>query len=536
MRPISEKNHYAEISDVIEELTKQNKRLTIINHIAQSINVEMSYNEIIHQVSEPLKTVLAYDLLSFCLIENNQLVIKSGIPKEQKILGEGWVLHAENSAPWKAIREKSCFLRQDIPNDPHKYQEDKDLLSLPIRSAIMAPLLVNNEVIGALNFGSKNTYAYREQDFLFVQQLADQLAVCLKNAQLYNQISKIKADWEQTFQAVPDQLFLMDQNYTVLRHNHHPEISATPKQPKCYQICNRCHGRLHLCPAGDAFIYGESATKELISADQQKIYLISAYPVRASQEKISNMVLYIQDITEKRLLEYKLFESAKMASLGEMAAGVAHELNSTLTAVIGNSDLLLRRSLSVDKSTKLLTDIKKCGQRSKKIIQNLLTFSRQDKVTLETVLINDVVKNSLSLISYQIEKNNITIQENYLRNIPPLIGNKLQLEQVVINFLLNARDALQGKKNGIITVSTTLTDDIKTRTTWAVVTVEDNGEGIPEKVLDKIFQPFFTLRANTGGTGLGLALSLGIAQTHGGRIEVWSELGKGSKFSLMLPL
>ncbi|WP_242965119.1 sensor histidine kinase [Dehalobacterium formicoaceticum] len=328
----------------------------------------------------------------------------------------------------------------------------------------------------------------------------------------------------------------MDQNYTVLRHNQHPEISASPQRPKCYQICYRCHGYLQLCPVGEAFIQGESITKELISADQQKIYLVSAYPVRTGQEKVSNMVLYIQDITEKRLLEYKLFESAKMASIGELAAGVAHELNSTLTAIIGNSDLLLRKPLSEDKSTKLLTDIRNCGQRSKKIIQNLLTFSRQDNVALETVLINDVVKNSLSLISYQIEKNNITIQENYLRNIPPLLGNKLQLEQVVINFLLNARDALQKSENGTITVSTTLTDDIKTRTTWAVVTVEDNGEGISKKNLNKIFQPFFTLRAQTGGTGLGLPLSLGIAQTHGGRIEVWSELGKGSKFSLMLPL
>ncbi|MEN3003309.1 GAF domain-containing sensor histidine kinase [Dehalobacterium formicoaceticum] len=536
MKLIAERSHLAENNDCIEELTRQNKRLTIINRIAQSINVEMSYDEIIHQVAGPLKKVLPYDLLSFCLIENNQLIIKSGIPKEQKILGEGWVLHAENSAPWKAIHDKHCFLRQDIPNDPHQYQEDEDLLSLPIRSAIMAPLLVNNEVIGALNFGSKNTYAYREQDFLFVQQLADQLAVCLKNTQLFNQISRIKADWEQTFQAVPDQLFLMDQNYTVLRHNQHPEISASPQRPKCYQICYRCHGYLQLCPVGEAFIQGESITKELISADQQKIYLVSAYPVRTGQEKVSNMVLYIQDITEKRLLEYKLFESAKMASIGELAAGVAHELNSTLTAIIGNSDLLLRKPLSEDKSTKLLTDIRNCGQRSKKIIQNLLTFSRQDNVALETVLINDVVKNSLSLISYQIEKNNITIQENYLRNIPPLLGNKLQLEQVVINFLLNARDALQKSENGTITVSTTLTDDIKTRTTWAVVTVEDNGEGISKKNLNKIFQPFFTLRAQTGGTGLGLPLSLGIAQTHGGRIEVWSELGKGSKFSLMLPL
>jgi len=151
-----------QIDTVIEELKRQNDRLAIINQIARSINVETSYEEIIDLVAEPLRSVVPYDLLSFCLIEDDQLIIRSGIPKNEPILGKGWILHY-NSAPWKAIREKRCFLRQDIWNDPHKYKEDDNLRALGIKSAIMSPLLVKNEVIGALNFGSQNAYAYTEK-------------------------------------------------------------------------------------------------------------------------------------------------------------------------------------------------------------------------------------------------------------------------------------------------------------------------------------------------------------------------------------
>jgi two-component system NtrC family sensor kinase len=142
MSPTRKDYKNSKIKDVIDELTLQNKRLAIINQIAQSINVEMSYGEIIEQVAAPLRTVLPYDLLSFCLIENNNLIIKSGIPKDQKTLGEGWILDSHNSAPWKAIHDKHCFLRQDIHHDSHKYQEDDDLFAVNIHSTIMAPLLM----------------------------------------------------------------------------------------------------------------------------------------------------------------------------------------------------------------------------------------------------------------------------------------------------------------------------------------------------------------------------------------------------------
>ena len=196
----------------------------------------------------------------------------------------------------------------------------------------------------------------------------------------------------------------------------------------------------HLCPAAEAFQTGRA--RQSPPHYHKNIYNISAYPLY-NENNDPTAWLYVNDVTGKRRMEAQLFQSAKLAAIGEMAAGVAHELNSPLTAIIGNSSLILRSAPPDDKYLKLLQDIKSCGQRSKRIIQNLLTFSRQDSYTFAQVSINDVVENSLYLVSYQIEKNKITINKNLNPQIPLFMGNRLQLEQVVINFCSMPGDALE---------------------------------------------------------------------------------------------
>lgn len=528
----------SDVRKIIEELTRQNYRMAIIQKIAKSINVEMTYEEIIDEVATPLRSVLSYDLLSFCLMEKGQLIIKASIPKEQEILGEGWVLHSHNSAPWKAIHEKRCFLRQDIWHDSHKYQEDDHLRMVDIKSAIMAPLMVNNEAIGALNFGSKKTYVYSENDFIFVQQLADQLAVCINNSRLFGEVSRSKREWEDTFKAVPDKLFLIDCSFNVLKYNKQENLlpDNDGRVNKCYQLLACCGGDRQLCPAVEAFKTGVSAVREVTHPSTRAIFNISAYPAYNENSELRAMVVYVNDVTTKRRMESQLFQSAKLAAIGEMAAGVAHELNSPLTAIIGNAGLILRKTSGSDKHYKLLEDIKNCGQRSKRIIQHLLTFARQDSYTFEPVILNEVVENSLYLISYQIEKNRINIVNKTSKGIPVIMGNKLQLEQIIINFLLNARDALEGISEGRIEICTDAIEDPETESPAVMIKVTDNGRGMAPDILSQIFNPFFTTKEKTRGTGLGLSVSLGIAQIHGGRIDVTSEPGCGSTFSLVLPV
>jgi two-component system NtrC family sensor kinase len=236
-------------------------------------------------------------------------------------------------------------------------------------------------------------------------------------------------------------------------------------------------------------------------------------------------------------MEAQLVQAAKLAALGEMAAGVAHELNSPMTVIIGTAQMLAR-DLQLDSQpdkAEVLDDIINSGLRCKRIIQNLLTFSRQDQPPVTDMDLNVEAQRVLSLIKYQINRSQIMIVEQLAPDLPKLTANGPQIQQVLTNFLINARDALTDveRREKVIRVATSLRLEGEKR--WAVLSVTDNGIGIEPENLSKIFTPFYTSKEATKGTGLGLSVSLGIAESHNGTIEVESRPDEGSTFSLVLP-
>src|SRR5690606_1328162 len=169
-------------------------------------------------------------------------------------------------------------------------------------------------------------------------------------------------------------------------------------------------------------------------------------------------------------------------------------------------------------------------RRCKNIIQNLLTFSRQDEYMFEKFSLNDAVETVLGLIGYQLRQQQIRLAVELDETLPLIEGNAQQIEQVIINLLINARDALleSDRAEKRIIISTRHQDG------FVQLTVEDNGTGIPEELHHEIFHPFFTTKRASKGTGLGLSVSHGIIESHGGKIELESEVGKGSKFTIKL--
>ncbi|MFS0916650.1 ATP-binding protein [Brevibacillus sp. 179-C 1.1 NHS] len=247
---------------------------------------------------------------------------------------------------------------------------------------------------------------------------------------------------------------------------------------------------------------------------------------------VENSLLF-QDVNEKIKIEAQLIQSAKMAAIGEMAAGIAHELNSPLTAILGNSQLLMREMTDAPEAP-LMKDIYQCGVRCKKIIQNLLTFSRQEEYLFSTTSIDEVVEDVLGLIGYQLSVSGLTITRELTE--PPLLfhGSRHQIEQIVINLLLNARDAVAGRESPIIVIRSFLVQEEEN--SYVGLSVYDNGTGICADQLSQIFQPFYSTKERTKGTGLGLSVSLGIAEAHGGKLFAESVEGEYSRFTMLLPL
>lgn len=237
----------------------------------------------------------------------------------------------------------------------------------------------------------------------------------------------------------------------------------------------------------------------------------------------------VQQRTEElRKTENQLIQSDKVASLGKLAAGVAHEINSPLTGILTYSSLLLQAKREGDPEREDLEVIVNETDRCKKIVKGLLDFARQTEPLKTLSDINEVIGKSIDLISHQASLQNVKIERRVKPDLPRTMIDVRQIQQVFINILLNAIEAMP--KGGTLTVSSGIEDEMM------ALRFTDTGVGIPEENLPKILDPFFTTKEQGKGTGLGLSVSYGIIERHRGKLEVKSQVGKGTTFTVKLPI
>ena len=255
---------------------------------------------------------------------------------------------------------------------------------------------------------------------------------------------------------------------------------------------------------------------------------VAIAPLRSISENQTGAIVVLENVTSRIKLEETLQQSEKLSSIGLLAAGVAHEVNTPLTGVSSYTQMLLGMVPETDPKHALLQKMHKQTERASNIVGNLLNFSRAGNVADFTEIdINKLLNDTLQLLEPQFRKSNIEIVKNYPETPPRVLGNAGKLQQVFTNLILNARDAIIG--SGTITLSSDFNQD------RVIVEVSDTGEGIAPENLKKIYDPFFTTKGVGSGTGLGLAVSYGIVQEHAGSIEAESELGKGTTFRLIFP-
>jgi signal transduction histidine kinase len=254
--------------------------------------------------------------------------------------------------------------------------------------------------------------------------------------------------------------------------------------------------------------------------------------VEKSIEK-SGLKTVIQELKEaKRKLEetqIQLIQSEKMAGIGQLAAGVAHELNNPLSGVIGFTQLLLEEKGLTPQQREDLQTVLTQSQRCRTIIQNLLQFSRPKESRKEPLDIARVMQSTLELVDYDFSTSGIDLVFDCPGNLPKVMGDAGMLQQVFVNLLTNARQALEGREQPQLTIRMGAQEGI------VAIQFKDNGPGISQEILGKVFDPFFTTKAPGKGTGLGLSICHTIMRQHQGKISVESELGVGTTFTLELP-
>ena len=240
--------------------------------------------------------------------------------------------------------------------------------------------------------------------------------------------------------------------------------------------------------------------------------------------------MIVMDITERKKMEEQLLIADRLASVGELAAGIAHEMNNPLTSVIGFSELLMNRDVPDDMKEDLKVVYSEAN-RTAKIVNNLLTFSRKHPLEKHLVDINSIIDKTLELRAYEHKVNNIQVDIRFASDLPEVIADQFQLLQVFLNIIINAvYFMLKAHNKGILTVITEKEGDI------IRASFTDDGPGISEEALSHLFDPFFTTKEVGKGTGLGLSICHGIMTEHGGKIYAESRLGKGATFFVELPI
>ncbi len=290
-------------------------------------------------------------------------------------------------------------------------------------------------------------------------------------------------------------------------------------------ICpiSRCRGLIE--------VISEEPVSREVKLESGEIFQLYFYPVTDEMlEEAVNIVCYVKNITEEKKLEEKIQHAEKIVSMGQVAAGVAHEINNPLGVILCHIDFIRDDKNLSEQSRADLAIIEKHVGNCRKIVADLLRFSRPVAESQEVCSVNELISEVLGMVMAQLEKQQIRVKTEFSDDIPALCVDIDRVKQVILNLVLNARHAIDSA--GTITVRTLLVEDGK----CVQIEVEDDGRGIEAHLQAKVFEPFFTTKEPGEGTGLGLAVSYGIIQNHNGTIQVQSKIGEGTCFIIRIPV
>jgi two-component system, NtrC family, sensor kinase len=407
------------------------------------------------------------------------------------------------------------------------------------------PLRVHGKVLGFLGCGRKvDGGLLSSEDLELVAGLANYAAIALDNAILYQslehkaaQLQQLKAYSENVVESLISGVVVVDPDGTITVWNSAMERMAGLDQS---QAVGRNIGRVlpdslvqTLLSVMDATGWTVDQTRHLYKTcfpvgAESLLVNISVAPFVLNDNVYTGTLLLFEDVTEKVRLEEQLRESEKLSSIGLFAAGVAHEVNTPLAGISSYAQMLLKEAADGSAQQELLKKIELQSFRASSIVNNLLNFARVNDAEQAPVNVNSLMLETLSLLEHQLKKSGVDLCLELDPSLPSTLGNTGRLQQVFMNLFLNAKDAMP--EGGQLMIRSYQSDSS------LIVQVHDTGQGISSQDLKRIYDPFFTTKGVGKGTGLGLSVSYGIIQEHSGRISVESEPGKGTTFTLQLPL
>ncbi len=497
------------------------------------------------------KVFEAQEALLFLLDESSPYLAL----RKRLIAEEDWEeqtsLHVEDGVAAEAMRSQSCISLGNAYADDRFLPGVDACPETPVQRYLCASMISNGQVLGALALINPHSALLDKDRLNLFQILTNAVGNTIYSSRLFLQLKVSNADleanrWEllnsrntlrALFDSLPSSIYIVDSQYSVIAINK-GRANRAHQEPKDL-VGKKCYERLFGrdipctdCKVAETLAKGQSTSRLLREWPTSDMYIdwaITTHAILGYDARPMQVIVIDQDVTQERRIEADMIQSEKMIAVGQLAAGVAHEINNPLTAIIANAQMLQRQKKRWNQDWEdSLRLIESAGIRASEVVSSLLSVARKEKLDYAALDLNKTIEHALSLLHHEILQRHAQIETHFQAPMPPIYANRDQVQGVWVNLIKNALDALD-KPEGLVRI-TTQYDAGQFR-----VVISDNGKGISEEKAAHIFEPFFTTKAAGQGTGLGLAISLRMIKQHGGSITVESQPEVGATFIITLP-
>lgn len=433
----------------------------------------------------------------------------------------------------KMFQSPAPALSARAPFNEIKQKGFSSYLTYPLMDQSVKP----SRCMATLNLAHRKKSSLHDLHIAKLNNIANPISIAIEKMRIFEIVEQGSREWETTFDAISDLVTVIDKNFHLIKANRATEKIANNRVEKfvgkkCYVVLANRKSPCRNCPALETLQKKKVSLEKEIVDFKDHDYLSWAYPVFNKRNELSSMVVYYRDHTHASKLFRQLIQSEKMAAVGHLASSLAHELNNPLTGITVFSQILKKELGRKHRHHSDISEIEKASLRCKHIIENLLSFSENKPKRKKTHIdLNALINSTLPLVQFSSATSpNISMEKSFAVGLPKIKGNDNELQQVFLNLLLNALQAMP--KGGKLSIKTAHLP----KKSMVQITISDTGLGIAKQNLSKIFDPFFTTKGKKRGTGLGLSVSYGIIKGHNGTIKVRSQPKKGSTFKIFLPV